>query len=701
VLPLTEQESRELAGKLLADAGVTDAQIDRIVEQARGSAFYVQELAGFVRSGTEWQSAAKGEGAAQAKDLDEVLWRRIQQLPSEARLLIEMIAVAGQPIRFGDLLHTRSLAAFPQHAVKQLRASRLVRSTGTRLSDEIETFHDRVRESVIRFLGVPVSRDYHQQIADALEQNPEAAPETIATHLEAALSPRASRFYERAGEHATQVLAFDRAEEFLKHAAALAPTDADRVRVEVRLVHFYTDMARFQEAYNTGCHGTARLGFKLPRKFSPPLLLFNMARALIRTGRRKPSEFLDLPVMTDERLIAVVRLISAVAKAAYQVRPEICVTICAMAVNLCLKYGNTPDAAIVYMVFGCIFLGGILGRVETGYGFGWLALNLIKKFDNQKQRAEVNFVVGYFGTSWMRPTIEAEALWQIAFHEGQNTGDLFHTGCALSGMTQSLIMRGVPLPEVTRQIDAFWPVAERAHLREPMTCLNSTRRLIARLTAPQDSEGELFATEDEQLLADLAAFGSRHFAHFHFLNQCMLHALTGDAAAGLHAVSRSAAYLADSRGLLNTSEHIFWSAMLHAIGKTRSAAKEVATARKKFDVWSLRCSANFSPRHSLLSAEESRLRKDHPAAFDLYRQAAALAREFGNLHIEAFTNRRAADLAFILGRNDEARGFQKASARSYTQWGALSLVPGSYQSPDALANPTSAPNMKTAQGDRQ
>jgi len=114
-----------------------------------------------------------------------------------------------------------------------------------------------------------------------------------------------------------------------------------------------------------------------------------------------------------------------------------------MAVNLCLKYGNTPDAAIVYMVFGCIFLGGILGRVETGYGFGWLALNLIKKFDNQKQRAEVNFVVGYFGTSWMRPTIEAEALWQIAFHEGQNTGDLFHTGCALSGMTQSLI-RSMP-----------------------------------------------------------------------------------------------------------------------------------------------------------------------------------------------------------------------------------------------------------------
>ncbi len=703
VLPLTEQESRELAGKLLADSGVIreqidDAQIDRIVAQARGSAFYVQELAAFVRSGAEWQGGAKSDGAApQAKDLDEVLWRRIQQLPPEARLLIEMIAVAGQPIRFGDLLHTRSLAAFPQHAVKLLRTSRLVRSTGTRLNDEIETFHDRVRESVIRFLDAPVSLDYHQQIADALEQNPEAAPETIATHLEAAQSSRASHYYELAGERAIQVLAFDRAEEFLKHAAKVAPTDTDRVRIEVRLVHFYTDTARFQDAYDAGCDGAARLGFKLPRKFSPPLLLFNMAQGMIRKGRRKPSDLLELPVMTDERLVAVVQLISAAGKAAYQVRPEICVMICTMAVNLCLKYGNTPDAAIDYMVFGCIFLGGILGRAQTGYEYGRLALDLIEKFENQQQRAEVNFVVGYFGTSWLRPAMEAEALWQVAFDEGQKTGDLFHTGCAVSGITQSLLMRGVPLAEIARQIDAFWPVVERGHLREPMTCLASTRRLIARLCAPRAGLEELPATEDEQMLAELAAFGSRHFAHFHFLNQCMLHALCGNVTAGLSAAARSATYLPDSKGLLNTPEHYFWSAILHAIGETKNAAREVATARKKFTAWAARCPANFSVRQALLLAEESRLRNEHGAALDSYRQAAALAREHGNLNLEGFAHHRAAHLASRLGRSAEAREWEEASVRSYTEWGALALVPISDSRPGPETQIDT--HLRSAQGD--
>lgn len=687
VLPLTKDESRELASKLLAGSGVTDAQIERIVEQARGSAFFVQELAEAVRSGAEWQVNARGErgASANADDLDEALWRRIQQLPAEARLLIEIIAVAGQPIRFGDLLHTRSLESFPQHAVKLLRTARLVRSTGPQLSDEVETFHDRVRESVTRFLAAPVSRDYHQQIADALEQNPEATPETIASHLEAAQSSRASRFYELAGERAIQVLAFDRAEEFLKHAAALAPSEADRVRVEVRLVHFFTDMARFEDAYNVACEGAARLGYKLPRKFSPPLLVYNMARGLMRKGRRRPSEFLNLPAMTDERRIAVVHLISAVGKAAYQVRPEICVTICTMAVNLCLEYGNTPDAAIDYMVFGCIFLGGILGRAETGYEFGRLALDLIEKFQNESQRAEVNFVVGYFGTSWLRPAVEAEKLWEVAFNEGQRTGDLFHTGCSVSGMTQSLIMRGVPLDEVERRIDTFWPVVERAHLREPMACLTSSRRLIVRLRAAEKDGAELPASEDEQLLADLAAFGARHFAHFHFLNQCMLHALMGNVACGLNAAARSAAYLPDSKGLLNTPEHYFWSAMLHSMDGAKDAPKAVAHARKKFAGWFARCPDNFGVRYALLAAEEGRLQTRHGEALDLYRKAAQMAAAYGNHHLEGFANRRAAELASSMGQSDEARRCNESAAQAYTRWGAPALVLAMHG--DALPQP--------------
>ncbi len=699
VLPLTKEESRALAAELLAGTPAAAAQIDRIVEQANGSAFFVQELAEHARSGMDWHAGSVATGEAspqdaasgQAGDLDEVLWRRVQRLPEEARQLIEIVAVAGQPILIGDLAHTRLFASIPQHAVKLLRSARLVRSTGGRLSDEIETFHDRVRESIAKFLPEPVSRDYHQQIADALEVNEQAAPETIASHLQSAQSPRAAHFFELAGERAIQVLAFDRAEEYLKLAVRLAPADADRVRVETRLVHFYTDTARFQDAYSTGVDAVARFGVKLPRKFNPPLLVANMIQGLVRKGRRKPLDFLDLPVMRDERLTAVVNLIAAMAKAAYQVRPEICVTICTMAVNLCLKYGNTSDAAIVYMVFGCIFLGGILGRAETGYEFGRLALGLVDKFHNDRQRAEVNFVVGYFGTSWVKPAVGAEELWQVAFNEGQRTGDLFHTGCAVSGTIQGMIMRGAPLGQIEQRLEEYWPVVERAHLREPMTCLECTRRLLARLRAPGDASPS--EPEDRRLLAELANFGSRHFAHFHFLNQCMLHALAGNVPEGLKAAAQSAAYLPDSKGLLNAAEHCFWSAMLHAMDPAAKskAIKEASAARKKFAGWTSHCPTNFAQRRELLAAEEARLRRKLDAAMDHYRRAIFFGERYRCLHLLAFANQRAAELAVGLGLKQEAAQFAAAATHAYQEWGADALAAaGHLPAQPALNQP--APN---------
>ena len=156
VLPLSPEESRELATRLLAGTPVADRLVERIVEQARGSAFFVQELAEHARSGIDWQSD-NGNRSTRTGGVPGILMMfcgtAYKSCQTEARELLEMIAVAGQPIQFRDLVHARDFAAVPQHAVNQLRSARLVRSTGTRLTDEIEAFHDRVRESIASHLS--------------------------------------------------------------------------------------------------------------------------------------------------------------------------------------------------------------------------------------------------------------------------------------------------------------------------------------------------------------------------------------------------------------------------------------------------------------------------------------------------------------------------------------------------------------------
>jgi len=144
------------------------------------------------------------------------------------------------------------------------------------------------------------------------------------------------------------------------------------------------------------------LGVKLPARFALPSFALDLLTSRLRLRGRKAGDLLELPPLEDPRLQAAVRLINAVAKAAYQVRPELCAAVSVKGVNLCLRHGNTPDCAIAYMVYGTIFHGGVLGRHDLGYDFGRLVLDLVEKYRNTAQRAEVRFVVGYFGTSWTK-----------------------------------------------------------------------------------------------------------------------------------------------------------------------------------------------------------------------------------------------------------------------------------------------------------
>ena len=224
-----------------------------------------------------------------------------------------------------------------------------------------------------------------------------------------------------------------------------------------------------------------QIGITLPEKFKGHTLIVDLVGARLRLGTRDVAQILDMPTMSDERLTGAVRLIAALAKAAYQVRPELCVAVNARMVNICLKHGNTPDAAIGYMVVGCIFLGGVLGRYQQGYEFGRLALELVEKYDNAKQRAEVNFVVGYFGTSWLRPATDAETLWKAAYTSGLDSDDLFHTGCACCATILSYFMRGVPTNTIMDRSAEYLDLLQRVGLREPAGAVTAVRQAIRNL----------------------------------------------------------------------------------------------------------------------------------------------------------------------------------------------------------------------------
>jgi serine/threonine protein kinase/predicted ATPase len=677
---LTAAETCELALDLIGrETPGAAARAAWVVRESFGDALFIHELVRHLEAGF---STASAEGTP----LDDVLWRRVCRLPDDARRLLEIIAVAGQPIRLRTAQEAADLPALPPEVVTGLRAGQLVRGTGPSLDDDIHTFHDRIRESVVAHLPEDTRKAHHARLAVTLEAAGGVAPETIAAHFHGAGElGKAADYYVAAADLAMRALAFERAEGYYRQAAELAQTDLAKAAVWEKMIHYYTNMARFADAYAVGRTAVERFGVALPARFIPPVFLVDFVRASIRLRGREPARLLELPAVSDPRIEAAVRLICVVAKAAYQLRPELCVAISTKVVNLCLRYGNTRHSAIAYLVFGTIFQGGVLGRHETGHAFGRLALALVEKYENTAHLSEVAFVVGYFGISWLRPATEAEALWRTAYDAGQRTDDLFHTGCACAGTVMSMMMRGAPLAEVREESERHVDFLQRRGLREPLAVLATVRRARALLGAPAGDETPCVEAELDEAAFErrLAGFGSKHFVHFHYVLLAGVHYLLGNHDKAALAVRTSASYLKESPGMLHTAEHELWSALIAAAQVRRAAGvfrraqlvRAAKRARRKLARWAADCPENFASKERLVAGELARLRGDAAEAVRCYAAAVAAAEDAGHLHIAGLAHELAASVHAATGHPDAARRVEDAK-RYYDRWGATLLSAG-------------------------
>ncbi|MEJ7594160.1 MAG: hypothetical protein WKF77_21690 [Planctomycetaceae bacterium] len=169
--PLDHDEARELALTLLGQRDSRNqALAETIARESGGNPFFVHELVQCIGANMDVTETSNSRAVV----LDEVLWTRIQSLPAEARRLLEVVAVSGQPLRLADARQAADLSLDEHRAMAVLRSGRLIRSSGTADAEEIETYHDRIRETILSHLPAEALRALHLRIAVVLESVVEA-----------------------------------------------------------------------------------------------------------------------------------------------------------------------------------------------------------------------------------------------------------------------------------------------------------------------------------------------------------------------------------------------------------------------------------------------------------------------------------------------------------------------------------------------
>jgi len=175
--PLSVEECVELVIQLL---GRDDEAIRRraaeFATETRGNPFLLIELVGCFDPETD---------SFEAIPLHEVLGRKLGRLPVEAVGLLDVVAVSGQALSVSEASRTAKLGSTPMATLTRMRNERLVRLMGPEDNLLIDTYHDRVRETILGHMEEVKRKTLHGTLAEEIERSVGGVSTEQMTTLEA------------------------------------------------------------------------------------------------------------------------------------------------------------------------------------------------------------------------------------------------------------------------------------------------------------------------------------------------------------------------------------------------------------------------------------------------------------------------------------------------------------------------------------
>jgi len=186
-----------------------------------------------------------------------------------------------------------------------------------------------------------------------------------------------------------------------------------------------------KQAVSAGLQALSVFGIKISSKPSILSVLKEVMLAKWNLGRRKVQGLIDMPLIEDVEKLTTMKIMIELSGPAYTLGLENLFAVLALKqVNLALRYGNSPETASSYCVYG-VLLNGAFGDFKTSFEFGKLAVKLNEKLDDQEFRCKIISLYANYMHIWNHHWNTTFPIYQKAIEAGLQSGDLLYTGYAL------------------------------------------------------------------------------------------------------------------------------------------------------------------------------------------------------------------------------------------------------------------------------
>jgi len=493
---------------------------------------------------------------------------------------------------------------------------------------------------------------------------------TLALFTEAAEAARLCNRREQMDQHVQAVL---------DHAVRL---DDQVPAFEVR-IHGYIAQARKREAVETGLFVLARLGVRIPGRPNMANVMFQLARTMLFLVGKSPEKLLAHHAMAHADMLTAMRIATSLSSTAYVMYPNLFPVLVCRQVELSARYGNAAMSPFCYALYGTI-LCGVLHRIELGYRFGRLAMDLQDRLaEAQPLAPRCTFTFAATVQHFREPLVDTFHHLRGAYKHALELGDFEFAAANGGALIYHLFFSGQNLREVEPEVANFEDVIEQlkqeAYLNYARLYLEAIRELMTPSQAPPALSGEMF--DADTMLPRLQETLDSHGIFNVWLVRGILALLFGRTEQAVQCFEQARIHVFSAAAMIPSLVFRFYDSLARlaactdaSTGRRHQHLRVVAANQKHLARWARHCPSSHLHKWHLVEAELARLRGDAAEAMRNYDQAVDLARRNGFLQEEALANELAARFYLSLGKVRIARTFMTDALYTYDKWGAEAKV---------------------------
>ena len=486
----------------------------------------------------------------------------------------------------------------------------------------------------------------------------------------------------QAAEAAYLIMGFDEMDRLVDVVNDKARTTLDRVRAaEVRIAG-YIAQARNDSVLGVALGVLSLLGLRLPEKPSMGRVLLAVLRTKLALLGKQPEGLVDLPRMQDERSLAAMRIMTKIASIAYVVNPNLFPVLVCKMTELSVRKGTAPESPFGYALFGTI-LCGALGDINTGYRFGTLSQTLLDHLDVRDTRQRVTFTFAGTVQHFKDPLPATLPIFLDGYRLSLEVGDFEFAASHCGLYMYHRFHGGAGLDELASELGTYEEVMGqvkheryRAYIR---AFLQTIECLRGNVEDPSRISGKW--ADLDALLEFYRGIPDQHGEFNALLLETILRYFFGTPEEATRSSDEARKVWESALAMLPSLSWYYWDSLVQLrwlpeapVAVRGGILRRIAKNQRKLARFAKHAPSTHRHRWLLVEAERRRAANRFTQAATLYDEAAAGARESGNLMDHALANELAAHAYGQSGKPVIARTYMTEAHYAWRTWGALALA---------------------------